>query len=58
MASGFVKQLSTAGHAVRITSRDAAKAAAFMIPLIERPVGTVPIRDQLQKFAVEQGLQI
>jgi phosphotransferase system, enzyme I, PtsP len=37
---------------------DAAKAAAFMIPLIEQPVGTVPIRDQLQKFAVEQGLQI
>jgi phosphotransferase system enzyme I (PtsP) len=37
---------------------DTAKAAAFTIPLIEQPVGTVPIRDQLQKFAVEHGLQI
>jgi phosphotransferase system enzyme I (PtsP) len=37
---------------------DAAKAAAFTIPLIDKPVGTVPIRDQLQKFAIEEGLQI
>lgn len=37
---------------------DASKAAAFILPLIEQPAGAVPIRDQLQKFAVEQGLQI
>lgn len=29
MASGFVKQLSAAGHQIRVTSRDSAKAAAL-----------------------------
>src|ERR1700730_16448532 len=62
VAIGY-RALSLAPSAVRpveamLLALDAAKAAAFMIPLIEQPVGTVPIRDQLQKFAVEQGLQI
>ncbi|HKN08314.1 MAG TPA: phosphoenolpyruvate--protein phosphotransferase [Pseudomonadota bacterium] len=37
---------------------DAGKAAAFLVPLIERPVGSVQIRERLKKFAVEQELPI
>ena len=37
---------------------DCRKAAAFLCPLIEKSVGAVPIRAQLQKFAADNGLQI
>jgi phosphotransferase system, enzyme I, PtsP len=37
---------------------DAGKAAAFLVPLIERPVGSVQIRERLKKFAAEQELPI
>jgi phosphotransferase system enzyme I (PtsP) len=36
---------------------NAAKAAAFLVPLIERPTGSLTIREQLRKFAAEEGLQ-
>jgi phosphotransferase system enzyme I (PtsP) len=37
---------------------DAGKVAAFMVPLINSPVGSVPIRERLKKFAAEEELQI
>jgi phosphotransferase system enzyme I (PtsP) len=37
---------------------DAGKAAALLRPLIEKPAGSVPIRERLKAFAEEQGLQI
>jgi phosphotransferase system enzyme I (PtsP) len=36
----------------------AGKAAGFIAPLIERPAGSVSIRQQLMKFAEQEGLQI
>ena len=36
----------------------AGKAAGFIAPLIDRPAGTVSIRQQLTKFAEQEGLQI
>jgi phosphotransferase system, enzyme I, PtsP len=36
----------------------AGKAAGFLTPLIDRPAGTVSIRQQLTKFAEQEGLQI
>jgi phosphotransferase system enzyme I (PtsP) len=36
----------------------AGKTADFIVPLIERPAGTVSIRQQLTKFAEQEGLQI
>jgi phosphotransferase system enzyme I (PtsP) len=35
-----------------------AKAAALLEPLIDRPAGRVAIRELLEKFAAEEGLQI
>ena len=37
---------------------NATKAAAFLVPLIDSPAGSVTIREQLRKFAAEEGLQI
>ena len=37
---------------------DCNKVAAFLGPLIEKPTQAVPIRQQLQKFAEEAGLQL
>jgi phosphotransferase system enzyme I (PtsP) len=36
----------------------AGKAAALLEPLIDRPAGSVAIRQRLEKFASEEGLQI
>ena len=36
----------------------AAKAAALLEPLIDRPSGSIAIRERLEKFAAEEGLQI
>jgi phosphotransferase system, enzyme I, PtsP len=36
----------------------AGKTAGFIAPLIDRPAGTVSIRQQLTKFAEQEGLQI
>jgi phosphotransferase system enzyme I (PtsP) len=36
----------------------AGKTAGFITPLIDRPAGTVSIRQQLTKFAEQEGLQI
>ena len=40
-----------------LLSVDAGKVAAFITPLIERPAGSVSIRQQLMKYAEQQGLQ-
>jgi len=37
---------------------DAGKVAGFLLPLIERPVGSVQIREQLKRFAAETELPI
>jgi phosphotransferase system, enzyme I, PtsP len=37
---------------------DAAKAAAFVLPLVDRPIGGMSIRERLKEFAAEQQLQI
>ena len=37
---------------------DSRKAAAFLCPLIEKPSRGVPIREQLEKFAASNGLQL
>ncbi len=37
---------------------DVAKTAAFLRPLVENRIGSPPLREQLRKFATEQGLQI
>ena len=37
---------------------DCRKAAAFLCPLIEKPVRGAPIRAQLEKFAADSGLQL
>jgi phosphotransferase system, enzyme I, PtsP len=37
---------------------DAEKAAAFLQPLVENRIGSPPLREQLRKFAAEQGLQM
>ncbi len=37
---------------------DCRKAAAFLCPLIEKPSRGPPIREQLEKFATESGLQL
>jgi len=37
---------------------DAGKVAGFLVPLIERPVGSVQIREQLKRFAAEMELPI
>ncbi len=37
---------------------DATKVAALLAPLIDGPAGSVAIRERLQKFAAEEGLQI
>jgi phosphotransferase system enzyme I (PtsP) len=37
---------------------DCRKAAAFLCPLIERPNRGAPIREQLEKFAAQSGLQL
>ncbi|MCC7346475.1 MAG: phosphoenolpyruvate--protein phosphotransferase [Variibacter sp.] len=37
---------------------DADKAAALLGPLIDSPAGSVPIREKLQAFAAEHGLQV
>ena len=37
---------------------DSSKAASFLSPLIGKPTGAVPIREQLEKFAAAESLQI
>jgi phosphotransferase system enzyme I (PtsP) len=37
---------------------DCRKAAAFLCPLIDKPVRGAPIRAQLEKFAADNGLQV
>ena len=37
---------------------DAGKAAAFIAPLINSPVGGVSIRERLKEFAATEQLQI
>jgi phosphotransferase system enzyme I (PtsP) len=37
---------------------DCRKAAAFLCPLIEKPIRGAPIREQLEKFAAANGLQL
>jgi phosphotransferase system enzyme I (PtsP) len=37
---------------------DCRKAASFINPLIEKPDGSISIREQLQKFAAESGLPV
>ncbi len=37
---------------------DSRKAAAFLCPLIEKPSRGAPIREQLEKFAADNGLQL
>ena len=37
---------------------DAGKAAALVNPMLESPTGSVAIRDRLEAFAAEAGLQI
>ena len=37
---------------------DSSKAAGFLSPLIGKPTGAVPIREQLEKFAAAESLQI
>jgi phosphotransferase system enzyme I (PtsP) len=37
---------------------DVAKAAALVAPLLESPVGSGSVRDQLKEFAAAQGLQL
>ncbi|HEY1748263.1 MAG TPA: phosphoenolpyruvate--protein phosphotransferase [Xanthobacteraceae bacterium] len=37
---------------------DSGKAADFLAPLIEKSTGATPIRDQLEKFAAAESLQI
>ena len=37
---------------------DAGKASAIMVALLDRPAGSVSIRERLKAFAAEQGLQI
>jgi len=37
---------------------DTCKAAGFLFPLIEKSAGAMPIRDQLEKFAAGESLQI
>jgi phosphotransferase system, enzyme I, PtsP len=37
---------------------DRRKAAAFLCPLIEQPNRGAPIREQLEKFAAQNGLQL
>jgi phosphotransferase system enzyme I (PtsP) len=37
---------------------DSRKAAAFLCPLIEKPSRGAPIREQLEKFAASNGLQL
>jgi phosphotransferase system, enzyme I, PtsP len=37
---------------------DCRKAAAFLCPLIEKPIRGAPIREQLEKFAAQSGLQL
>jgi phosphotransferase system enzyme I (PtsP) len=37
---------------------DAGKVAGFLVPLIERPIGSVQIREQLKRFAAETELPI
>jgi phosphotransferase system enzyme I (PtsP) len=37
---------------------DVGKTAAFLRPLVENRIGSPPLREQLRKFATEQGLQI
>jgi len=37
---------------------DAGKAAVLVIPMLERPTGSVAIRTRLEAFAAEAGLQI
>ena len=37
---------------------DARKVEALLCPMLERPVGSVPIRDRLEAFAAAEGLQL
>jgi phosphotransferase system enzyme I (PtsP) len=37
---------------------DAGKVAAFIVPLIDSPAGSVPIRERLKEFAAGEELQI
>jgi phosphotransferase system enzyme I (PtsP) len=37
---------------------DCGKAAAFLNPLIDSPIGSVPIRARLEQFAAAEGLQL
>jgi phosphotransferase system enzyme I (PtsP) len=37
---------------------DAGKVSATMTALLDRPAGSVPIRERLKGFAAEQGLQL
>ncbi len=37
---------------------DSCKATGFLFPLIEKSAGAIPIRDQLEKFAAAESLQI
>jgi phosphotransferase system enzyme I (PtsP) len=37
---------------------DTRKAEAALLPLLERPVGSVSMRDKLQEFAASEGLQL
>ena len=37
---------------------DCAKAAAFLLPMIEHGSRGVPIRGQIEKFAADNGLQL
>jgi hypothetical protein len=37
---------------------DSRKAAAFLCRLIEKPNSGAPIREQLEKFAAANGLQL
>jgi phosphotransferase system enzyme I (PtsP) len=49
-AIGPVKQM--------LRELDAAKAQALLCPLLERPVGSVAVRDRLEAFAAAEGLQL
>ncbi|MFL6799095.1 MAG: phosphoenolpyruvate--protein phosphotransferase [Xanthobacteraceae bacterium] len=37
---------------------DAGKAATLLAPLVDSPAGSLPIRERLEAFAAQQGLQI
>jgi hypothetical protein len=34
------------------------KAEEFLCPLLQKPVGSVSVREQLERFAAAEGLQL